>query len=427
MRRLPFPLLTLALAAATASGVARADAPVGEPAAEPAQPAPVLAAAAASPRSDEVSPAQADATPAPAATAPATPDAKVEEKASAKPEEKKSDGVVNARLAPGGVLAGSDDAFPLALTATLDNYAGNGFFAPGYQMQPVVGTSLSLRPSVRLPKLFDKSARLSGSVAFSVNNWLSAYSNSGVYERQVRVSDFGIGFILPGAYTEEITGISATPILSLRLPLSITSRQLNLFTSAAASVQLGWNSPETPVGVFSVQYTPSVRGNLYTQNGATIPCEAAVQSGGVVTNPLQQGDLPLAYGRAVEILPTGECVLRGRQSIAGIGNTAAVSWSLDAHSVSLELGHGLSFLRPLTDHPELSSEFSSGQNFTETSSGGISYTYTVPVDFQMFLTAGISSSQPLYSSANQLRFPFYDFVTPANNLSAAFFDVSVGL
>ena len=57
----------------------------------------------------------------------------------------------------------------------------------------------------------------------------------------------------------------------------------------------------------------------------------------------------------------------------------------------------------------------------------MSYTYTVPVDFNMFLTGGIFSQQPVYNDQGQLRFPLWDFVTPANNLSGFFFDVTVGI
>jgi hypothetical protein len=428
MRRLPSSLLIAALLVATSSGGARAEAAATDP--PPAQPeAQTLFADATSPEQSDGSGGSAP----PAADAQATPEGTVEGTAEEpgkkgdKQDEATTSGAA-ARLAPGGVLAGAGDAFPLRLTATLDNFAGNGFLAPGYQIQPMFGSSLSMRPSAMLPKAEGlPRTMLMGAIDFSVNNWLFATTNGGVYERQVRVSDFAFGVLLPGFLREEVTGISATPVLSARLPFSITSRQQNLFTSFGAALPISWNSPETPVGVFSVQYTPAVRANLYTQDAPSIPCEAGIAFGSIVTNPMQNGDLPLSYGRAAEILPNGECALVGRQGMASIANNGALAWSLGDHALSLTIGWGIGFLRPLTERPDLSSEFASGQSFTETSNGSFSYTYTVPVDMQLFLTAGIASSQPAFTRDNRLRFPFYDFATPANNFAAAFFDVTVGI
>jgi hypothetical protein len=94
--------------------------------------------------------------------------------------------------------------------------------------------------------------------------------------------------------------------------------------------------------------------------------------------------------------------------------------------VSLSLGIAHAFVRALKNDPALSSPFSSGQNFNETTSGSLSYSYQLPVDFNSFLSAGVFSGQPSVSGTN-LRFPFWDFQTPANNFSGFFFDVVVGI
>lgn len=375
--------------------------------------------------------AQDAAPPAEATATAAEPDAKAK-KADGKDEkkdEKKDETQLNARLAPGGVVGGSS-SFPLHVTATLDNYVGNGILAAtAYQRQPMFGTSLSIRPAAMLPKVeYLPRMLLSASIDFSVVNWISAYSNSAVYDRMVRVSDMGVGLILPGLVSDGFTGISITPIVSARLPLSITSRQQNLATSVAASAQVAWNSPETPVGTFTVLYNPSLRGNLYTQVAATQPCEAGSQFAGVTTNPVADGNLPLFYGREAELAPNGECLLRGRQNLASVGQGGTLAWSLAEHNVALSLGYSLGIQRSLTNRPELQGEYASDQNFAESTSGSVSYTYTVPVDFNLFLTLGIASSQPAWNAAGSfLRFPIYDFVTPANNFTVGFFDVSVGI
>lgn len=440
----PAALLMLAVATQVVAASARADdAPTADVADAPPASSNVEAAPTVSPAQTAPSSSSAPAA-APAGTVEDSA-AKPEEK---KTEEKKEEQPVNARLAPGGVLGGGGNAFPLRLTATIDNFVGSGFLqqspgasvipvqgkgsvvvpAPNVSGEPQFGSSLSLRPSAMLPKL-DGLPRmlLSASLDFSVGNWLPTFTNFGVYERQVRVSDFGVGVILPGALREPTTGIVATPIASVRAPLSITSRMQNLITSGAVAVQMSWTSPETPVGLFAVQYTPSIRGNVYAREAATIPCEAGVNLAGVVANPLENGDTPVAYARTAEVTADGECVLRGRQAMGNVANNSALAWIIGDHTVALTLGHVLAFVRPLASRPDLTSQYASDQAFIETSNGSISYTYTVPVETQMFLTAGISSSQPAFTASNQLRFPFFDFYTPANNFAAAFFDISVGI
>ncbi len=348
-------------------------------------------------------------------------------------EEKKDEGAVNARLAPGGVVAGSS-SFPLHIQATLDNSLGSGILAPGFQQQVAWGTSVNIRPSAMLPRP-DWAPRmlLLGSIDFSVLNWLPAFNNFTAYDRQIWVGDALAGLILPGIYKEEFTGIGVSLIFSGRAPLSLFSRQQNLLTNLGGAAQFMWNSPETPVGSFFVQYTPSARFSMYTQPGATVPCSTPPPLVRNVTSadPIDGlSDLPLAYGREEQLLPNGDCVLPGRQIMASIGNSAATGWSTSdgAHNVSVGMGWTHSFLRPLKNDPSIQSIFASGQNFQEGSSGSLSYTYTVPVDFRMFLTAGVFSQQlSAYNAQGQILFPIYDFVTPANNFSSFFFDVTVGI
>jgi hypothetical protein len=385
--------------------------------------------------------ALAQSAPPPATTTPSASAAEADKAGDTKDDDKKDDdtkdddkkegGSVNARLAPGGVVTGGS-SFPLHIQATLDNSLGNAIFAPGYQQQVVWGTSLSLRMSAMLPKA-DWAPRmlLSGGTDFSINNLVPASSNPTAYDRQIQLGDASLALIMPGLYTEAFTGISVSLITSARAPLSLASRQNNLMFGLGAAAQFMWNSPETPIGSFFVQYTPSVRVNTYSQVGATIPCSAAGPFRNVSSADPIDGitELPMYFGRAEQVLDNGECILPGRQSLASVSNSMATGWSTadGSHNVSLSLAWAHAFLRPLKNDPSLSSPFASGQNFGESNSGSVSYTYTVPVDFNMFLTGGIFSQQPVYNDQGQLRFPLWDFVTPANNLSGFFFDVTVGI
>lgn len=387
----------LALLLTTTTSQAQTSAPA------PATPAPAQAPAPA-------------ANPAPAAGQPAT------TAAASKPATQ------NARLAPGGVVAGGS-SFPLRMQLTLDNSLGNGVLAPGYQAQPVWGTALNVRPSLRLPNVEGlPRAIIATSFDFFVNNWLSASTNNNAFERQLQVGDVTLAAILPGIYTEPLTGIGLSLIASGRAPLSTASRHANLITNLGVSAQVAWNSPDTPIGSFFAQYNPGVRGNIFGQVGSSVPCDTP-------SSPLRSnnpsdgiGELAFSFGRDAEVLPNGECVLAGRQNLFFINNGLTGGWSLGDHNVSLGVNWSVAFMRGLSDKGGLSSPFASGQNFRETSSGSLSYTYTVPIDTQMFLTAGISNQNPsAYNNQGGLRFPLYDFVTPANNFSSAFFDITVGI
>ncbi len=410
MLRLSPLLLVLAAAVLSGtllSGTALAQTPPPAPAAEPA--------------------AAGVASPAPAATATVAP---TQPTAATPP-------TLNARLTPGGIQA-STSTFPLGMQINLSNSVGNGVLAPGYQAQPQWSSVVSLSPNVKLPK-FEGLPRMlvGGSLSFSVNNWMNAFSNSGVLERQVRVSDAGVRLILPGLYTEEFTGISSTVLVGLTAPLSIGSRQQNLITSLSAAVPLSWGSPESPVGSFFVQYVPSARLSLYSEVGATMQCDDFQEYGTPrpLGNPVSStDDLPTFIpSREVQILDNGDCVLPGRQRMASINNGLSGGWSSPgdgAHSVFLSLGYSLSFLRPLSNQPDLKSAFASDQNFNDSTSGSIGYSYTVPVDFFMQLSVSAGSEQAVWlnDNGNQvLAFPFWDFYFPANNSSGVSFDVTVGI
>ncbi|MDP2342015.1 MAG: hypothetical protein Q8O67_13740 [Deltaproteobacteria bacterium] len=364
----------------------------------------------------------------PAGTEPASP-------TTATPAAPAAGATANARLAPGGVLE-SGSSFPLGIQANLSNSVGNGFLAPGFQAQPQFSTSLSLTPSAKLPKLEGLPAmRLSGGISFSVANWISTYSNSGVFDRQVRVSDASVGLVLPGLFTEEFTGIGASLSFGATLPLSITSRQSNVVTAVSVGLPLAWSSPETGFGTFYVQYSPRVRATLFSQVGTTMPCGLQQEYG----TPRRLGDpvngfddLPtfIAIGGDPVFTDNGECLLPGRQRLAAISNAINTGWSTTdgAHSVSLGLGMTHSFLRGLPNKPELNSPNSSGQNFTESASGSVGYTYTVPVDFPLQLSVSAGSEGSVFTNDNKsVRFPIWDFLYPANNASGVSFDVTVGI
>lgn len=438
MRRFPtpwLPLFAVVLTAGIAGGARAADTAADTPEApaedgETEENAPPVVAIANAPSSAaEDAPAPVPGTPAPAAPTTSSP---------ASP-------VLTPVLAPAGTVAGAadekkkEDKFPLHGGVSMANSVGNGWLAPAStgQIQPQWSTAVNLRGSASLPTVdFLPKLSLSTGVGFNVANWLDSYTNGGVYSRQVRASDVTVALAAGELYKEPFTKIRFGGNVSGRIPVSITSRHRNVLTTLGLGLPVSWSSDEAPWGTISVSYNPGARFTLYTAPATTIPCEAGVSRASIVANPLEDGLLPVAYGREAQILPDGTCVLPGRQNIFAISNSLGVGWSLGDHSVSADIGHSAGFLAPLATNTAVQSEFASNQGFNETTNGSVSYSYKVPVDFNLSISAGLSSSQSPWrisglddagATVYEPTFPFWDFYTPANNSSSAFVDVSIGL
>jgi hypothetical protein len=370
MRRFPTPWLPLAavvLTAGIAGGARAADAAADTPEAPASaadgdtnENAPVVVAIADVPSTAD-DPVPVPATPSPAAPTTASP---------ASP-------VLTPVLAPAGTVAGEadkkkEDKFPLHGGVSMSNSAGNGFLAPAStgQIQPQWSTSLNLRGSASLPEV-DFLPKLSAStgVSFSVANWLDAYTNGGVYSRQVRASDVNLGLSAGELYKEPFTKIGIGANISGRIPVSITSRHRNVLTTLGLGLPVSWSTDEAPWGTISVSYNPGARLSLYTAPATTIPCEAGVTQGDVIADPLGDGLLPRYYGREAQLGADGSCVLPGRQNVFAISNSLGVGWSLGDHSVSADIGHSAGFLQALPTNTSVQSENASNQGFNETTNG----------------------------------------------------------
>jgi len=364
----------------------------------------------------------------------------------------------NPALAAGGVIAGAS-SFPLGVMATLNNQIGSGSFAPGYANNGSLQTSLSVRPYYRVQKFFDWQPNMMVNASLTTSiEWLSSFTGSGMgpVDRQIRLSDFSVGLILPGLIRESFTGISITPVLRATLPLSIASRYQNRAVGFGGGAQVGWNTGlPWNLGAVGLQYTPSASAWTFTQNSATLPCGEDVPVGLPflgTTNPADgMTDYAPAVARPEEYIDdAGNCRIRGRQGIGGVSNTGVAFWSHGdpmggSHTVAVVAGLQHMFLRPLEDKPELRSQWATPQsyvNFQEFSFGDISYTYNLPIDTNVSITAGLTSFQPAFDSLGVPRFPFFDLnmfanhsgdgswvptFQGSNNLSAGYLTLTVGI
>lgn len=342
-----------------------------------------------------------------------------------------------------GGVAAEVDTFPLSANVSLSNAFGSGWLSPGYSFVPAYTQTLTPMLSYRLPEV-DWLPKMALSTKLDVSiQWISN-AQSSVYDRIARLSDLYAGLNFPSLYKEEITGLSFSGGLNARAPLSMNSRRWNVLGSVGLGGSVSWSTehlgdllPEW-LGDLSVSYAPSasVIGHLYPN--ASLPCDAApldptlTRYGNAIEN-LER--IPLMIPREGEILPDGTCVVGGRRSIGSFSHAASLGWSLGKHSVNASVGLLYQILAPLRDAPELRSPFATTQGWTELSTGSLIYSYQVPmesfdlpIDTNMRVTAGVSSLQPSYDAGGRtLRFPFWDFATPANNFSAAFVSLDVGI
>jgi hypothetical protein len=76
----------------------------------------------------------------------------------------------------------------------------------------------------------------------------------------------------------------------------------------------------------------------------------------------------------------------------------------------------------MSDSSATAATSNGGRDYTMSTSGGLSATYIIK---NLYVTLGTSSGQSLWTADGQgWRFPYWDFVSPANNLSSVYVDTS---
>jgi len=325
---------------------------------------------------------------------------------------------------------------PVSVNASLSNSVGIGTFVAGYRKMPSWSSTLSLSPSYKVPVFLGlPKSSVSASIGLDVS-WLQSYATSGqVAKRQVRVSDVGLGWSMPKAIHFESIDVALSPKLGATLPISIMSRAQNRVMGFSGGLSIGWAASD-----FSASWSPSASGWLHSGAMRTFSCRA-------VSNPYNDGEvalppvinpndpdaniedymLPSVAYRDEESGLDGRCIIAGRQTLASLKNAFDFAWAPGAHRINLGFGIYHSFLRGLSDAPELRSSNASGQNFRESTMGRISYSYRLPVEFDASVSVGLSSYQPIYDKRGNIRLPFFDFFSASNNFTQMFVNISAGI
>ncbi len=314
-----------------------------------------------------------------------------------------------------------------ALSTSLGNSIGIGTFVTEYSQTPSWTTSLILSPSYKIPQFWGMPRiTLSGWQMISVW-WLNSYVTTPVnVENRIVFSDLILNATMPKILNFESPGLSMGAGPGLWAPVSSFSRNMNRILGLTFGMPIAWSK-----WGFSAGWTPSVLAWIFSDTNISVPCQ---EMPAATINPYGSNlDIDqVIQGLSIvrngdERLGDGRCLVSGRQNTWTLNNALSLGWSNPSHAVNLGLTWYINFLRPLADRPDLKSDHAIAQNFNEVTMGRIAYSYTIPIETNLVVSAGILSWQASYDKAGNLTFPFFDFVTPGNNQTQIFVQATVGI
>lgn len=305
--------------------------------------------------------------------------------------------------------AQAKNKFPVSATVVYDNSLGVGtFVANEYARNPSWSMSLSLRPSLTLWEKLRLSLRADvvKNLTTSYQGNANADASAESYMRQLTVSDLMLIASYPEIYKEPITGIGIGANLTAYAPVSMLSRSTNQVLALRPGVAVSWAWEGLSLG-----YSFFFRKNFNTTTNVThdlsyLPNSLQYRPGG----PEDMGGGEIAIG---ELRNTSHMVYNGFEA----GYTF---FDVLTATASLTVVNSFKYTQPLSD--EYSSPYARASGQTDLTMGALDLSYQAWE--HLGFSIGISSLQPAFTSDNKyLRFPFFDFVSTADNYSALYFDV----
>jgi len=265
-------------------------------------------------------------------------------------------------------------------TLLLTNSVGTGSFLKQVDRQEQLISTLTLTPFLTLKNLVaDKSLKISAEQKINFN-WLPQASPPEKFD----FSDLIIRTALQDAFAWAGTGLTLTPSLEVEAPVSKLSRAARRYVGLGTALSLAWAYEG-----FSLSYKPLLTGFI---NGAPAVSDCNERS---------------------PCTPT-------RQTRAMFKNTLVAKYIHGNHTVAATFRLYDAFLRPLASDAE-------AKNLSESTLGVLEYSYAIPMRFPLAVTFGVISFQPSRNAQGTINFPFFDFVTPANNYSQLYFELELAL
>jgi hypothetical protein len=324
---------------------------------------------------------------------------------------------------------------PWSVSASYNNAVGSAVFVANDAIRSSAAmwaNTLSLRGGYRVHELLS----LSADTSFAWE-WTTPDSDTG---RAWSFADIKVGAASPKLYTEEITGITLSARAALTLPTSIESFTSSNLTNA--SLGLGLSRTFGPV---SFNYGFGFTKNFHLRQ-ANVRVEEPTTTGNVnVSDPyLARHNFTVAQQAKLCFRRDGDafCEVAGMNSNFSLSNSLSASWTI-VEGLSLSLSYALvnrwSYSPPVDEFSSTVTD-SSGARVVDGSgrsgdatSGGLDLSYAIPeipgLDGVSFAVSfGFATMGPaLTADGKSLRFPFYDFVSPANNLTSWYLDLSASL
>lgn len=294
---------------------------------------------------------------------------------------------------------GTEQEKPYGISVVLDSSLGQGtFITDDYADNPYFAQTFQLLPSY---KFMDVNFGLDISATMEYTDTDSATKNNQILfsdltlsaSKSVLKSDFGN---LAGS-------------LKFNFPTSLASQATTLYFGMAIGL-----SYSKIFGPFTLTYALSGKKNFneYT------------------TNVIKKEDLKdfETYGRkgGNEML-SSEVIALGKNNVSySIANSLSGAYSFnDSLTLSLSFGYSMAFVYKVQEKDEYTSENAeTGRSYRDLISGGIDVSYALNKMFSF--SGGISTVQlPKETDTETYRFPWFNFSTPADNLSVFYFDVIV--
>jgi hypothetical protein len=314
----------------------------------------------------------------------------------------------------------------------LGNSVGLETFVAGRDSVPQWTTSFTIEPSVTLPLPSSWPQVLVGA-EISANVWWLNSMQTTSYDVTHRIQFPDLIFVIaaPKIYEFEDTGISFSAAVPIFAPISKKSLALARLVSFGLSGAVKWKYNQ-----FSLGFAPMANVWIHSGEAKTIDCydsEGAYSLGPNLLNPqnvdfeVDQYMMPISVFRDEESSDGSTCVIAGRQNTWTLKLPLGASFGTESHRFAIGLAYYWNFLRPLEFRPELSSQHSTSQAFTQAVMGQIAYTYVLPLPVDLAVTAGVISYQSVFSKTGTPLFPFFDFVTPIKNQTQLFVEMTATL
>jgi hypothetical protein len=300
---------------------------------------------------------------------------------------------------------------PYSVSVSLNNSLGIGTFVGGFQRVPSWTSSLSIAPSYRF-EASKYSPNLTLSTNVGINSWWVPSYFTGIQQVNNRFlwNDLPLTLSAPNWVRFGDTGITISPNIALTGPFSKSSRALSRVLGVGTGANLAFSRSD-----FAVSWSPSFAAWIHSGPTIMVPRSDFSSAASTSIDAYMQ-DMLFSDQYGV-----------GRQTIGMLSNSLSFGWSPGRHSVNASLGWYLNFLRAIEERPELAGHNASNQNFSEASSGRLSYAYTIPVDFNLVVSAGVNSFQSFFDKRGNVASPFFDFMTPGKNQTQLFLQLTAGI